>query len=87
MILQLNYVKYWKYIEPNSFVNGDLNLPGINWETMTSDQRGKGVFKTYESFNSWCSGWIWKPWSEEAHEYLFGYLSWFSGLISFSVYT
>ena len=34
-----------KNIEPNSFVIGDLNLPGINWETLTSDQKGEGVLE------------------------------------------
>ena len=31
--------------------------------------------KIYGSFKFWCSGWIRKPWSEEAHEDLFKYHS------------
>jgi len=31
------------------------------------------VCMIYGSFNSWCSGWIQKPWYKEAHEDLFQY--------------
>ena len=34
-----------KNIEPNSFIIGDLNLPGINWETLTTDKKGEGILE------------------------------------------
>ena len=34
-----------KNIEPNSYIIGDLNLPGINWETLTTDKKGEGVLE------------------------------------------
>ena len=34
-----------KNIEPNSYIIGDLNLPGINWETLTTDKKGEGILE------------------------------------------
>ncbi len=32
----------------NSVIIGDINMPGINWETMTSDNKGRALVETME---------------------------------------